>query len=244
MHHAHELLEAIKPDSPDYGKVLKAVKFDLGDCAAFEAMADLSTKSFWRAPFPVCLFQTNEGPNLHMYLTTQSDELLTIRCFYKNEGTGFKWDQVNFDFEISPDAEHARFMNHTGTKDITDWVFETPGAANFGNNYVDLAKSLEVFSCCNVSQVEHSGPTFINRKRLQKNKPPIFAFRTLHITGEPAERGEQGAGDRATPRLHLRRGHIRRLADGRKVWVRSAVVGSKASGFIAKEYAVAMERAA
>ena len=35
-----------------------------------------------------------------------------------------------------------------------------------------------------------------------------------------------------------RRGHIRRLQDGRRIWVQSCVVGSRENGVIHKSYAV------
>jgi hypothetical protein len=50
--------------------------------------------------------------------------------------------------------------------------------------------------------------------------------------------------DRSGPREHLRRGHIRRLPDGRKTWVVCCVVGSRALGVVKKSaYAVEVERA-
>lgn len=45
-------------------------------------------------------------------------------------------------------------------------------------------------------------------------------------------------GERNGPREHLRRGHIRRLPDGRKIWVQACVVGSRALGVVRKTYAV------
>jgi len=236
MHYAHKLLEALKPDSEDYGRVMRAVKFDLGDYEAAERMASLSTRSFWRAPFPVCLFQWSEGPRVHLLLTWQDDDSLTVRCFYRNESTGFAWNQSSFDFRVNTAGDCA-FISGKG-EDITDWVVEND-KEGFFLVMTDLAQSLEVFSCCNVEQVEHAAPKHLNAQRARKNKPPMFSFRTLHLTGEAAPHGAARAtGDRTSPRLHLRRGHIRRLLDGRRVWVRSAVVGAKGSGFVHKDYAV------
>ena len=50
--------------------------------------------------------------------------------------------------------------------------------------------------------------------------------------------------DRNGPREHLRRGHVRRLPDGRKTWVQACVVGSRALGVVRKSaYVIEVERA-
>lgn len=45
-------------------------------------------------------------------------------------------------------------------------------------------------------------------------------------------------GSHASPRWHLRRGHWRQLADGRRVFVRQCEVGDPARGGVVKDYAV------
>lgn len=51
-------------------------------------------------------------------------------------------------------------------------------------------------------------------------------------------------GSHASPRWHLRRGHWRRLADGRRVFVRECEVGEIARGGVIKDYHVATRDAA
>jgi hypothetical protein len=46
-------------------------------------------------------------------------------------------------------------------------------------------------------------------------------------------------GTHAAPRWHIRRGHWRNLADGRRVFVRECEVGDKARGGVVKDYEVA-----
>jgi hypothetical protein len=46
-------------------------------------------------------------------------------------------------------------------------------------------------------------------------------------------------GTHATPRWHIRRGHWRNLADGRRVFVRECEVGDKSRGGVVKDYEVA-----
>lgn len=99
----------------------------------------------------------------------------------------------------------------------------------------------EALACSNVStdviQAENSKA---NAKRIRKGKLPIWETKTLSIevpklTGPG---GSAGYGDRNAPRQHLRRGHIRRLPDDRRIWVNSCVVGSAEHGRISKGYSV------
>ena len=61
---------------------------------------------------------------------------------------------------------------------------------------------------------------------------PFFQERSDNINGMPS-------GHHRSPREHLRRGHIRRLADGRRIWVNAAIVGAgKGVGVVSKDYAL------
>ena len=52
-------------------------------------------------------------------------------------------------------------------------------------------------------------------------------------------RAAASGGTHRSPREHLRRGHIRRLETGRKIWVNAAVIGAgKGAGKITKDYRV------
>ena len=49
---------------------------------------------------------------------------------------------------------------------------------------------------------------------------------------------EPQGGSHASPRWHIRRGHWRQLADGRRVFVRACEVGDPARGGVMKDYIV------
>ena len=95
-----------------------------------------------------------------------------------------------------------------------------------------------VMACSNVRAQEHKPADALNKKRLTAGKQPLVSYKTLEIV-TPSERGESACsgGTHASPRVHLRRGHIRRLGDGRTVWVQACVVGSK-HGMVIKDYRV------
>ena len=103
-----------------------------------------------------------------------------------------------------------------------------------------MVTAIEVINCSNVIVLDSPEPKHINRARAKKGKLPLYTFKTLHIkTGPRMEREGRGAGTtHAPPRVHLRRGHIRRLANGNTVWVQPCVVGDKTRGVVHKDYSV------
>jgi len=102
---------------------------------------------------------------------------------------------------------------------------------------------IEVLSCNNVSTETVPAPTALNKKREARGKAPLFEYKVLmldpqDVVGPRMNRG----GTHASPRAHLRRGHIRRLP-GRNVWVNAAIVGNRRNGVVVKDYAVTVSGA-
>ncbi|MCC5611010.1 hypothetical protein LC612_30735 [Nostoc sp. CHAB 5834] len=94
----------------------------------------------------------------------------------------------------------------------------------------------------NVGRKALDVPEKLNKKRLNNGKPPFFETWVLDLNrptkGKPvAAQSEAGDIGRLSPRLHLRRGHIRRL-DGKTVYVRAATVGSATAGVVDKVYRI------
>ena len=80
-------------------------------------------------------------------------------------------------------------------------------------------------------------PTFTNRRKIAQGKKPTYEWRTVVI--EPSQpRQEPQGGTHASPRLHDRRGHLRRLRSGKNVWVRPCKVGDAARGVVFHDYKV------
>jgi hypothetical protein len=94
---------------------------------------------------------------------------------------------------------------------------------------------LNILQCSNV-HAERSEP-----KRGNKKTKAALSFDSYHIlTIDIPKTGESNGaptGTHRSPREHLRRGHIRRLADGRRIWVNAAIVGAgKGAGVVSKDY--------
>jgi hypothetical protein len=102
-----------------------------------------------------------------------------------------------------------------------------------------MVKAIAVMNCSNVKIIESSEKKLINKKREASGELPLFTYKTLHINSDEQEKqkGEK-MGTHASPRVHLRRGHIRTMANGKSVWVHPCVVGDKAKGIVHKDYSV------
>lgn len=94
---------------------------------------------------------------------------------------------------------------------------------------------LNILRCSNVkTQINQPKKTNV---KLKKDALPFDSYHILTIdlphkeycNGEPK-------GDHRSPREHLRRGHIRRLNDGRRVWVNTAVINPGVVGTVKKDY--------
>lgn len=110
---------------------------------------------------------------------------------------------------------------------------------------VVVLELIEAMSCSNVTHeiAQPAAKPSVAAKRARAGKLPIFETRvlTIRVPGRAAAKtavSTMNGGSRASPRQHLRRGHIRRLDSGKRVWVQSTVVGGNTSGMIAKSYRV------
>lgn len=103
-----------------------------------------------------------------------------------------------------------------------------------------VIQACSVINCANVIAADVPAAAKLNKKREKSGKQPFFSYKILQLADERrmAKRGGSMESDQASVRMHLRRGHLRRL-DGKVIWVRPAMVnaGSKI-GAVLKDYAV------
>lgn len=100
---------------------------------------------------------------------------------------------------------------------------------------------LAALRCVNVQSIDNPPPKALNWKRIRKGKVPLFTYKTLHIAQHRSSGGGNSGEDdsgRTPPRLHFRRGHVRRLDASRLTWVQPCMVGDKARGVVEKAYAL------
>lgn len=241
---AHELIAALHPDSQDYADCVVATKFDLGEIEDAHNMATLGRGDFFELPSEICLFQIVKEPDIYMLLARDLGDFVRWVVFTKIAQSGGHWQGITQEVDISKSGGVT--VRSTDTGEVVDLDF---GHDHFGllphrawalAQTLRVSQAVEVFSCCNVQLAEHQPPRFINQKRINKGRVPFYAYKTLRITLDEDEKGggQRGTGAHSSPRLHLRRGHIRRLSDGRRVWVRAHLVGDKSHGMIHKDYDV------
>ncbi len=242
----HECIGMINADSVYYEKCMIAQKFDVGDQEEFADTAELSLQTIARPPYPVCLFQMKESASstIHWFLVEDlsSEEILNIKIArFGKYDAGFEfpfmWTFVlqkeeGVKLAIAKDCDcedmmsSEEFKKHCVLEDEYAW---TAKAAKYMCHY------FSVLACTNVEKQENKPPKFINEKRIKKGKVPFFSYWTLHL--KQPERENIGVGrSHASPRLHLRRGHIRRLPNGKSVWVVHCLVGNKSCGIVQKDY--------
>lgn len=103
-----------------------------------------------------------------------------------------------------------------------------------------LFKFLAALSCSNTIAADVPAPAALNRKRQAKGKTPFFSYKVLQIAAGQSRSSQHtsAGGTHASPRAHLRRGHIRRLPTGQTTWVNACMVGQMARGMVAKDYRI------
>lgn len=249
MIRAHELIANLIPDSDEFKNCMSAVKFDLGELNDVYDLSDLSTGTVFEIPAPICLFQTTNMTDTNLFLAVQDCGGVVWKCFHKNINDGFRWIEEDCEFFINRDGS-TQVVSRISDNFVYGEYKDDGSFVNFGFEklpettqwtliqIINVAMSIEVFSCSNVLAVNNPPPKLINQKRLKKGKVPFFEYKTLHIKQEKVETNETKGGTHNSPRLHLRRGHIRKLSDGRKIWITACIVGNKEKGIVIKDYKV------
>lgn len=103
-----------------------------------------------------------------------------------------------------------------------------------------LVQACAVLNCANIRTAHVDPPTPLNKKRVANGKQPFFSYKVLQVSDERGNSGEPapGGGGHSSPRMHLRRGHLRRLQT-KVVWVRPSTVNAVSRlGVVAKDYEV------
>lgn len=127
--------------------------------------------------------------------------------------------------------EEERLLGGAHLPDINDR--EGFGALN------GLTELMLMLSLHNVSTKTISPSRKLNLKRQRAGKLPLYDYHVLLVDGaEVCDSERCGSPSDRQIRSHYRRGHIRRLDETRRIWVRATFVHGSAKGFVDKDYRV------
>jgi hypothetical protein len=250
VHHLIEYLKTSRGDKEriesaiDYvaGFADSAAQFDMGNLGELsdDVVAELEgyaialyENGLLKLPFKETIF-SYQAPTKNQYLmiATEDNGQFTLDVFfyfYKSAMlTGFLSIGVRLSEERQAQFKSIAFAQFNNEKD--------PKIANDITRRVSGDVAGIFFSMCAILNAEGvetrvvAAPARLNKKRARQGKPLIGDIHEVTIrfggkrylpSGAP-----KGGGSR---RMHWRRGHIRRLADGRVTNVRPALIGVVAS---------------
>lgn len=238
MMHTHHWVEWARETFGEHGgqnfsladfeqNALSAVQFDFGDSDAMPAPR-AAMMAVARPPFPLVMAQ---------FATPTSPECSHVLCLFEDAG-----DNERFIVGCRMRAGGWSVLSCTTVtrKQGGGWRYSAHGHAENSDDrlsvYAMVKNAFAVIACSNVAVAETHPPVALNKKRARNGKPPILTYKTLVLKPGVSTQRDAG-GSHASPRVHLRRGHIRQLAD-KSVWVQPCVVGDKRRGMVVKEYRV------
>ena len=81
-------------------------------------------------------------------------------------------------------------------------------------------------------------PARLQQAAISRGAVPFDIYHVLVLKPTQNRNAESTGGTHASPREHLRRGHIRRLANGDMIWIESTTVNRGVGGKVHKDYEV------
>lgn len=193
-----------------------------------------------RLPFPTIALEyqsSKDGAAEVIFASDHGDQIEAFVCL-RLEGT---WHDFESDFWMPKrgymDRSISGYLGYPGLVcfDKYDGAYHQLSTDdNFGWQRM-LLSFLNALACSNV-RIQRSEPKKAGKV---KSALPFDVYHVLTID-VPGKAGDGAAtGGHRSPREHLRRGHIRRLADGRRIWVNATVVAAgRGAGSVKKDYAI------
>ena len=150
-------------------------------------------------------------------------------------GKDNKMAQVGFmPFPVLPDSSR-RLIDMLGPD-----LAISNGVKDAGEEITALVSLLAALSCSNVKMHTEPVPEKLNLKRAKNKKLPFYEYKVLKVETKTTKGVASNTGltitGRQSPREHLRRGHIRRISESRRVWVQQAIIGSGKKGSFEKSF--------
>ncbi len=255
MNHLHHFLEAFEVGLISQGPAVfelafrkclrglgeiarSAICFDMGDAHVLDAMPANDSNLF---PYEVCWFEVTlsdhglwgvlAAPNavggmqtaiFRRGATTDSLALAAHRRIQTQE----HWTLRGIRFG----AEGTDLASPTDTTDIFEGDDEALVVDGLLSRFLGALHSPHAA----LAEVHPDAP--LQKARARRGKAPLFSYWTLILRTPPSSTTDSLGGTHASPRTHLRRGHLRRLRSGKVVQVKPTTVRGETPGIVLKDY--------
>jgi len=233
--------------------VARAQKFYVGDVAILDGVGRGGASEYPRLPFEICAFefQDQDPKGITQSFFLLAEELgysapvdrVRIHSFVPYPMPGNSDDlwmhngylEINRENNTYDGAINRNTLKFLDAGDGFDKLADTSQIETSMRSSAEwLWSFLTVLNCSNVRLVETAAPAALNKKRERKGRPPIYTYKTL-VLKQWQRMTERGLGTHESPRIHLRRGHIKRRATG-NFWWEPCVVGNRKRGIVMKDY--------
>ncbi len=163
----------------------------------------------------------------------EKQELLVAQASKLQGRSNWSWYPAGLNVRVNGPLELNRlsiypynFRNQPLTQDQTQFI------VNAMNPAVMAAYELAVMlQCQNISTFKVEPSTQVNKKLKRKGKRPLPDGYVIRVSRDVTrleydreEDEENPKRTRTSPRTHFRRGHIRRLQSGARVWISDVIV--------------------
>lgn len=255
LHLIGKLRSSVKFRAPEYGRI-----FDIKHGASLWSEIGTYCPAF-RLPYPVIALEW-DVPDCHslsdvsMAIGGDGSAYDAVVClayeedldgchqvsfwpmYRRVDAEGKIWVPLNFGAVIRPGTQDIRFFPQTDDG-YKMGPLHPAIKADIRGELTTFIQFLCALNCSNSEITETPHPKkSLNDKRSKRGKTPFYTYKVLTISASRWNAAKSiGQGGHSSPRVHLRRGHIRRLKD-RNIWVNACVVGDKSAGMVDKEYAV------
>lgn len=220
----------------------------------------------FRVDMSSSIYEGFKDANLELFLicdevTSADQDQISVKIleyweFPPNSGLASKTGGISIGWNgcttiIGFNAEDDFIVSNVLNADLaSDWevskrYMEECGVAFNQRHCKALYTTLAMMACKNIVQERVPPPKKLQEARSKKGKLPLLEYRVLKLNIPETIKAEGIEYDltskpHASPRFHLRRGHIRRHPK-KLIWVSPCTVGNKKLGEVVKDYRLIFE---
>lgn len=185
-----------------------------------------------------------EPPYFHIGVVYDDEEQNAIfyyHIFVRRDGKGYEFKSA--DFYITAEKGKNDFEFHNFSVVHEDFRKMAEVVLNFPAAYIGYLTAAMETGGERLERPSLDTELFKERHAARGAGSRSINYRVCHVDPDVARRirGEDKGGTHASPKWHMRIGHVRHLPTGKTTWVKSCEVGDKARGMVIKDYVVGRE---